>query len=70
MEVLTPNQDLLTDYLAALGMSVTQRLIILMDLWEPEATLEMLQHIAETEEKDPTQLLKVASRISKKYKGR
>ena len=68
MNVLSPNQDLLTDYLAALGMSVTQRLLILMELWDPQATLEMLGYIADTQETDHKKLLETASKIARKYK--
>ena len=68
MSVLSPNQDLLTDYLAALGMPVTQRLLILMELWDPQATLEMLCYIADTQETDHKKLLETASKIASKYK--
>ena len=64
----TPEQNLLSDYLAAIGMPLLKRLITMIDLWEPEATMEMLRYIAETEEKNLAQLSKVACKISRKYR--
>ena len=52
MKVLTPEQELLTEYLTALGMPVVSRLLVIVDLWEPEATMEMLRYIADTEEQN------------------
>ena len=69
MEVLTHNQKLLTKYLAALGMTLARRTYILGILWEEEATVEMLQYIAETRETDQATLLSIACEISKKYKS-
>jgi hypothetical protein len=67
MRVLTPEQELLLEYLTALKTPLISSLSILASLQDQEATLEMLQYIAKTEETDLAQLLKVASRISKKY---
>lgn len=67
MKVLTDEQELLNDYLAALGMPLLKRICVSMDLWEEEATMEMLRYIAETEETDLDQLSKTAARIGRKY---
>ncbi len=67
MAIRTKEQDLLSEYLNELGMPLLNRLCILADLEEQEATLEMLQYIAKTEESDLVQLSKTASEISRKY---
>jgi hypothetical protein len=68
MRVLTEDQQLLTDYLTASGMPLIERMLVVTELWEPEATQEMFQRIAETGERKPAQLSKIASEISHKYK--
>lgn len=68
MRVLNEDQQLLTDYLAASGMPLIERMLVVTELWEQEATQEMFQRIAETGEKSPAQLSKIASEISRKYK--
>ena len=67
MRVLTEDQCLLTDYLTAAGMPLIERMLVVTELWEPEATQEMFQRISETEEKRPEQLSKFASEIARKY---
>ena len=67
MRVLTPDQQLLARYLTELRIPLVDRLLIVAELQEPEATLEMLQHIAKTEERDPAKLSSIASKISQKY---
>ena len=67
MQTLTPEQDLLSDYLIALKMPLISRLCVMADLEEPEATMEMLRYIADTEETDLNTLSKIASEISSKY---
>lgn len=67
MRVLLPNQELLSEYLAALGMPLIERMIIVIELWEEEATMEMLRYIAETEETDWKKLSKISAEISRKY---
>ena len=69
MEVLTHNQKLLTKYLSALKMPRARGMYIVGMLWEEEATLEMLQYIAETRETDQATLLSIACEIAKKYKS-
>lgn len=67
MRVLTADQQLLARYLRELKMPRLSVLLIVIELWEPEATLEMLEYIADTRENDPAQLSIIASKISKKY---
>ena len=67
MKVLTPDQELLTEYLCAIGMPLVQRLCVICELWEPEATMEMLQYIAETEERDINKLNAVSNKIARKW---
>lgn len=69
MKILTPNQDLLTDYLAALKMPLGKRAYIVGILWEEEATLEMLEYILKTRETDQDKLYSIACEISEKYKS-
>lgn len=66
MRVLSPNQELLAEYLAALGMPLIERLLTAIELWE-EATMEMLRYIAETGETDWKKLSKISAEISRKY---
>lgn len=33
-------------------MPLVSRLLVITDLWEPEATMEMLRYIADTEEQN------------------
>ena len=68
MKVLTPEQELLAEYLAAVGMPVISRILVIDDLWEPEATMEMLKYIAETEEENIEKLKSVACEISRKWR--
>ena len=67
MKIRTEEQDLLSEYLNELNMPLLDRLCVLADLEEQEATIEMLQYIAETKESNLTQLSKTASKISRKY---
>jgi hypothetical protein len=67
MRVLSPNQELLAEYLAALGMPLIERLLTAIELWEEEATMEMLRYIAETGETDWKKLSKISAEISRKY---
>ena len=70
MVIMTPNQELLTDYLIALKMPLADRMYIVAILWEEEATLEMLQYIAKTKESDLVKLSSIALEISKKYENK
>lgn len=68
MKVLTPDQLLLVRYLSEIGMSLPERILVVIDLWEPEATDEMLRFIGETLENDPAKLSKKACEIERKYR--
>ena len=65
MKIRTEEQDLLSEYLNELNMPLLDRLCVLEDLEEQEATIEMLQYISETKENDLMQLSKTASKISR-----
>lgn len=68
VEILTPRQKLLNEYLEATGMNPLDRLLTVeMLLWEEEATEEMLKYIAKTRESDSAKLYSTALEISKKY---
>lgn len=69
MTVLSKEQKLLTKYLATTGMSLVERMLVTGMLWEEEATIEMLEYIAKTQESDPTKLYSIACEISEKYKS-
>ena len=66
MKVLTPDQQLLARYLAELRMPRIQRLLIITELWEPEATFEMLKYIADTKESNLDTLSRVSAEIARK----
>jgi hypothetical protein len=68
MKVLSPEQELLAEYLTAIRMPLVSRLLVICELWEPEATMEMLQYIANTEEQDVEKLCSVATEIGRKWK--
>ena len=68
MEVLTPGQKLLAEYLQSVEMPLAQGMLIVGMLWDEEATLEMLKYIAETRETDPRKLYDAACEIEAKYK--
>jgi hypothetical protein len=68
MKVLSPEQELLAEYLAAVGIPAISRILIIDDLWEPEATMEMLEYIAETKEQNIEKLESVACEISRKWR--
>ena len=67
MSVLSPDQKLLARYLAELNMPRASRVLIVAELWEPEATMEMLCYIADTQETDHKKLSEVACKIARKY---
>ena len=67
MAIRTPEQDLLSDYLIALRIPLINRLGIMLDLEDQDATMEMLCYIAETEETDLAKLSKKACEIGRKY---
>ena len=69
-EVLTENQELLTSYLAAVGCSTLAVLVMVTELWDENAVLEMLEYCASHPDANQAQLLKASSEISCKLKLR
>ena len=69
MKVMTPNQELLTEYLVAVKMPLVERMLIIGMLWEEGATMEMLKYIVETRETDLAKLYSIACEISERYKN-
>ena len=69
MKVMTPNQELLTEYLVAVKMPLVERMLIIGMLWEEGATMEMLKYIVETQETDLAKLYSIACEISERYKN-
>ena len=65
--VLTPNQELLRDYLWQIKTRPTLGLLIVAEVWEEDATIELLRYIQKTREKDPQKLYEVAVQIAAKY---
>ena len=66
-KVLTENQMLLTEYLAAVGCETLAVMVIVTRVWEEDATLEMLQYCKDHPNADQAELLKASSKISSKY---
>lgn len=66
--VMSENQMLLLRYLVEVGVSKSNVFGILMDLWDEEATLEMLEFCASNPNATQAQLLKASSEISSKFK--
>ena len=67
MEIFTPEQKLLMEYLTVLRIPRLNKVTILMDLEEQEATMEMLCYIAETKETDLAKLTQKACEIGRKH---
>lgn len=65
--VLTENQMLLTEYLAAVGCQTEAVLCIMVRLLQEEETLEMLEFCKNNPSANQEQLLSAASKIYSKY---
>lgn len=65
--VLTENQMLLTEYLAAVGCETLAVMVMVTRVWEEEETLEMLQYCKDHPDADQAELLKASSKIYSKY---
>ena len=63
-EILTKNQKLLTRYLAAVGCDTLAGLLIITELWDEDAVLEMLEFCKNHPDASQAQLLKASSKIS------
>ena len=66
--ILSEKQKLLIDYLTVTGCEKAAVLLMVADLWEDEATEEMLAYCASNLNASRAQLLKVSSEISSKFK--
>ena len=66
-EIFTENQKLLIRYLAAVGCDKLAGLVIITELWEEEAVLEMLEYCRNNPDASQAQLLKASSKISSKF---
>lgn len=66
--VLTENQTMLTRYLAAVGCEDLAVVVMVLELQDEEATLEMLEFCASNPNATQAQLLKASSEISSKFK--
>ena len=66
--VLTENQMLLTEYLAAIGCEDLAVIVMVLELQDEEATLEMLEFCASNPNATQAQLLKASSEISSRIK--
>lgn len=49
-------------------MPLVSRLLVMADLWKPEAAMETLRYIADTEEQNIEKLQSVACEISRKWR--
>lgn len=65
-KVLTENQSLLTRYLAAVGCKKLAVLIMITELWDEDAVLEMLEFCASNPNATQDQLLKASAGIAAK----
>ena len=63
-EVLTENQDLLAGYLAAVGCEDLAVILMITELWDEDAVLEMLEFCKNHPDASQAQLLKASSEIS------
>lgn len=61
---LTENQKLLARYLSAVGCESAMALYMIMELWEEEETIKMLNYCADNLDASPAELLKACYKIS------
>ena len=66
-KILTENQRILTRYLAAVGCERVAVMLMITELWDKRATLEMLEFCSNNPDASQAQLLKMSSQISSKY---
>ena len=65
---MSENQRMLTRYLAAVGCTRLAVFIIVTELWDKDATLEMLEYCASNPNATQKQLLEASSEIAFKIK--
>ena len=68
-KVLTENQELLAGYLTAIGCDKGAVFKMVLDLWEEEAVIEMLEFCRDNHPASQAQLLEMSSKISSKYEA-
>ena len=66
-EIMSNNQRILTRYLAAVGCNTGVVFKIVLNLWNENAVLEMLQFCKDNPKANSAQLLKASSEIASKY---
>ena len=65
-KVLTENQSLLTRCLAAVGCETVAVMLMVTELWDEDAVLEMLEFCASNPNATQEQLLKASAEIAAK----
>jgi len=63
-KVLTENQMLLTRYLRAVGCEKLAVIVMILELWDEDAVLEMLEFCKNNPDASQAQLLQASSEIS------
>ena len=61
---------MLAGYLAAVGCQTEAVLLMVAELWDERATIEMLEFCADNPKASQAQLLEASSKISSKYEER
>ena len=65
--VTTENQGMLAGYLAAVGCQTEAVLLMVAELWDEKATIEMLEFCANHPNASQAELLEASAKISAKY---
>lgn len=65
--VLSENQHMLAGYLTAVGCQVEAVLLMVAELWDEDATIEMLEFCADHPTASQAELLAASAKISAKY---
>ncbi len=65
--VLTENQKLLARYLTAVDCEKIAVILMITELWDEDAVLEMLEFCRDNPNASQAQLLKASSAISSRY---
>ena len=68
MSVLSYEQDLLSDFLVAIGMPLARRMYVIGILWDEEATFEMMEYIVKNKEVDQNKIYDIACEIAARYR--
>ena len=67
-KILTENQSLLTRYLAAVGCESLAVMVMITELWDKDAVLEMLEFCASHPDATQDELLNASSKIASKIR--